>query len=156
MPPKIANFNIISTGAISWPFKRCGFAQKPWFFDSDRTLRSASFFPCLLSPSFVRKSSFFAAEDVSDYTLISDTMSTGPNSEIWCGSRKELNHTDLNKLQGSVFPPLSCTPQNYRLEIRLDRVSRPKMHLFNVDVSPTGYFACAWRLKIWQFLFSVY
>jgi hypothetical protein len=41
--------------------------------------------------------------------MIMDTMTTGPNSEIWCRSKRALNMTDL--VNRETIEPVSCEPE---------------------------------------------
>lgn len=79
------------------------------------------------------------------WTMISDTMTTGPTSEIWCGSKKEVNNS-IRVLNGMAFPTPICEPQNYYMRIRDGTINPlPMLDLFNVATpNPNGcYFACA-------------
>jgi hypothetical protein len=77
--------------------------------------------------------------------MISDTMTTGPTSEIWCGSRKEVN-ISIHPLSGYVFPSPDCIPQVYHMQI-MDGNKNPSA-LFELKSIATPYFegtyfACA-------------
>jgi len=80
---------------------------------------------------------------IYDETIISDVMTTGPQTEFWCGSRKELN-VSLHQLQGFV-PPLSCLPQSYVLEITNIEGTGPYacLRLFNTSLPYGSFFGCA-------------
>jgi hypothetical protein len=41
--------------------------------------------------------------------MIMDTMTTGPNSEIWCRSKQALNMTAL--VNRETIEPVSCVPE---------------------------------------------
>jgi hypothetical protein len=75
--------------------------------------------------------------------MISDTMTTGPTSEIWCGSRKEVNNS-IHALRG-FLPSPDCTPQVYHMQI-MDINRNPSAFLEVVSIA-TPYagtnFACA-------------
>jgi hypothetical protein len=77
--------------------------------------------------------------------MISDTMTTGPTSEIWCGSRKEVN-ISIHKLRGYVFPSPDCLPQVYHMNIQ-DINKNPASYLELMSIatpfSDGTYFVCA-------------
>lgn len=82
-------------------------------------------------------------------TLISDTMTTGPTSEVWCGSKKEVNNSIQVIGRGGTFPIPVCAPQVYHLQIRVNALSTtntfPYLELLDIAAPWVDgtYFACA-------------
>jgi hypothetical protein len=78
-----------------------------------------------------------------DLVFTSDTMTTGPQSEIWCGSRKPVNMSIFEYGRNFVFPAPSCDPMTYCLEITNGATACPYMHLcFQIGLHRPNYIAC--------------
>jgi hypothetical protein len=76
--------------------------------------------------------------------IISDTLTSGPKKEFWCGSKKELNVTDLLGLGNIV----SCTPQWMLLDVITGisggvTGSNPKLLTMELTPYSNTFFMCA-------------
>jgi len=72
-----------------------------------------------------------------------DTMTTGHDSEVWCGSKKPVNET-LYWNTGNKMPPAQC-PTNYMFWVNMDEkpyfVLRAITDLKNIFINQ-GYVFC--------------